>query len=47
MLGIVGSLGNALEMDMFIDFIEKTLYMLLEAHVPTKLVKTIVGFWCL
>ena len=28
---------------MFIDFIQKTLYRLLEVHVPTKLVKTVVG----
>jgi hypothetical protein len=44
MLGIVGSLGNTLEMDMLTDFIQKTLYRLLDVHVPTKLVKTVVGF---
>ena len=43
MIGIVGSPGDTVELDMLINFMQKTLYRLLEAHVPTKLVKTIVG----
>ena len=41
MSGIVGSLGETLELDMFIDFIQTTLYRLLEVHAPTKLDQTI------
>ena len=47
MIGIVGSLGDTLDMQMFICFIQKTLYRSLEVLVPTKLVKGVVGFWCL
>ena len=36
MLGIVGAPGETLEMDMFLDFIQKTLYRLLKVHVPAK-----------
>ena len=43
MIRIVGPPGVTLKMDMFIDFIQKTLYRLLEVHVPTKWVKTVVG----
>ena len=39
----VGSPGDTLEMGVFINVIQKTLYRLLEVHVPTKLVKTVVG----
>ena len=42
-LGLLGTLGGTLKMDMFIYFIQKTLYRLLEVHAPTKLVKTCVG----
>ena len=45
-IGIVGSLGDTFfffEMGTFIDFIQKTLCRFLEVHVPTKLVKTVVG----
>ena len=42
MIGIVGSFGDTLEMEMFINFIQKTLCRCLEVHVPTKLVKRVV-----
>ena len=44
MIGIVGSLVTRLETDVLIDFIQKTLYRLLGVHVPTKLVRSDVGF---
>ena len=36
-------LVRLLEMDMFLDFIQKTLYRLLKVHVPTQLVMQVVG----
>jgi hypothetical protein len=43
MFGIVGYIGETLEMDMFLDFIHKALYRLLNAHVPTQMVRQVVG----
>ena len=33
-----------MEMDMFVEFIQKILYTLLEVHVPTQVVRKVVGF---